>query len=50
MKEEGLAPVAFVNSDCGTPSDRDNLVEMLSKHIKVDSMGQCLHNKDIPKK
>lgn len=48
-EKEDLAPVIYVQSDCGTPSDRDNLVKMLSKHIKVDSYGTCEHNKDLPK-
>ena len=50
QKEEGLAPVAYIQSDCVTPSDRDIYVEELMKHIKVDSYGQCLHNKDLPEK
>ena len=48
MKEENLAPIVYVQGDCGTPSDRDNLVKMLMKYIKVDSYGTCLHNKDLP--
>ena len=43
-----LALVNYVQSDCGTPSDRDHLVQMLQRHIKVDSYGQCEHNKDLP--
>ncbi|XP_013395516.1 alpha-(1,3)-fucosyltransferase 10 [Lingula anatina] len=43
------APVAFVHSDCGTPSDREKFTERLMKFIPVDSMGKCLHNKDLPK-
>ena len=45
---EGLALVAYVQSDCGTPSDRDHLVQMLQQHIAIDSYGSCLHNKDLP--
>ena len=45
---EGLAPVAYVQSGCSTPSGRDDWVEELMKHIKVDSYGECLHNKDLP--
>ena len=44
----GLAPVVFVHSDCDPPSDRDSYVRELMKHIKVDSYGTCLHNKDLP--
>jgi len=46
--KEGLAPVAYVQSGCSTPSGRDDWVEELMKHIKVDSYGECLHNKDLP--
>ena len=50
QKEEGLAPIAYIQSDCITPSDRDIYVKALMKHIKVDSYGRCLHNKDLPEK
>ena len=43
-----LALVNYVHSDCNTPSDRDHLVKMLQRYIKVDSYGQCVHNKDLP--
>ncbi|XP_076875849.1 GDP-fucose protein O-fucosyltransferase 3 isoform X2 [Brachyhypopomus gauderio] len=43
-----LAPVVYVQSDCDPPSDRDTYVWELMKHIRVDSYGQCLHNKDLP--
>ncbi|CAH1793923.1 unnamed protein product [Owenia fusiformis] len=46
--EEGLALVNYVHTDCGTPSDRDHLIEMMQKYIKVDSYGKCVHNKDLP--
>lgn len=46
---KGLAPVLYVHSDCDTPSGRDVYVKELMKHIKVDSYGACLHNKDLPK-
>ena len=44
-----LAPINYVYSDCDVPSDRDGLFKMLSRHIKIDSYGACLHNKDLPK-
>jgi alpha-1,3-fucosyltransferase 10 len=50
QKEEGLAPIAYIQSDCVTPSDRDVYVKALMGHIKVDSYGSCLHNKDLPVK
>ena len=43
-----LAPVAYIQTDCVTPSDRDIYESALMKHIKVDSYGKCLHNKDLP--
>jgi alpha-1,3-fucosyltransferase 10 len=48
--EKQLAPVAYVQSDCATPSDRDTYVKALMKYIGVDSYGSCLHNKDLPQK
>lgn len=48
--EEGLAPIAYIQSDCVCPSDRDVYVAELMKHIRVDSYGRCLHNKDLPAK
>ena len=50
QKEEKLAPIAYIQSDCVTPSDRDIYVKALMQHIKVDSYGSCLHNKDLPEK
>ncbi|XP_077999691.1 GDP-fucose protein O-fucosyltransferase 3-like [Glandiceps talaboti] len=46
--KNGLAPVAYVQSDCDPPSDRDSYVEELMKYVDVDSYGACLHNKDLP--
>ncbi|KAK3090346.1 hypothetical protein FSP39_011087 [Pinctada imbricata] len=48
QKSDNLAPILYVQSDCNTCSDRDSYVKMLQQHIKVDSYGQCLHNKDMP--
>jgi len=48
MMAEGLAPIAYVQSGCETPSERDKFVVELMKHIRVDSYGECLHNKDLP--
>lgn len=48
MVEEGLAPVAYVQSGCDTPSMRDQWVQQLMELVKVDSYGACLHNKDLP--
>ncbi|KAK3091428.1 hypothetical protein FSP39_019817 [Pinctada imbricata] len=43
-----LSPLIYTHSDCNVPSDRDNLVSLLQKHINVDSYGTCVHNKDLP--
>ena len=48
QSEEGLALINYVHSDCGTYSDRDHLVTMIQRELKVDSYGRCLHNKDLP--
>ncbi|XP_042209581.1 alpha-(1,3)-fucosyltransferase 10-like [Homarus americanus] len=48
MATDNLAPIVYVQSNCDTPSERDNYVEELSKYIKIDSYGACLHNKDLP--
>ena len=48
IDEEGLGFVAYVQSSCDTPSGRDEYVSELRKHIKIDSYGHCLHNKDLP--
>lgn len=47
-REEGLAPVAFVQSNCDNPSGRDALVKELMKHVDVDSYGDCDNNKEFP--
>ncbi|CAN0146769.1 unnamed protein product [Lampetra planeri] len=44
----GLAAVAYVQSDCEPPSDRDEFVRELSAYMDVDSYGRCLHNRDLP--
>lgn len=47
-REAGLGLVMYIQSDCNPPSDRDSYVEELMKHVKVDSYGRCLHNRDLP--
>ncbi|KAK3600878.1 hypothetical protein CHS0354_019226 [Potamilus streckersoni] len=44
-----LAPLIYTHSDCDVPSDRDNLVRRIMEHMRVDSYGLCVHNKDLPK-
>lgn len=43
-----LASVVFLQSDCDTMSGREDYVRELMNHIKVDSYGGCLHNRDMP--
>ncbi|XP_023032320.1 alpha-(1,3)-fucosyltransferase B isoform X2 [Drosophila willistoni] len=40
--------VIFLQSDCDTMSGREDYVKELIRHIRVDSYGKCLHNKDLP--
>jgi len=47
MIDEGLAPVAYVQSGCDTPSMRDEWVAEFMKHVKVDAYGDCLNNKPL---
>lgn len=48
QKEEGLAPIIYVQSDCHTPSDRERYVKELMKYIEIDSYGRCLNNRKMP--
>jgi len=47
MIDDGLAPVAYVQSGCDTPAGRDEWVQEFMKHVKVDSYGECLNNKRL---
>lgn len=47
---EDLAPILYIQSICDTLSGRDQYVAELMKHIRIDSYGKCLSNKqNIPK-
>jgi len=48
QKEESLAPIIYVQSDCHTPSDRERYVKELMKYIEIDSYGRCLNNRKMP--
>ena len=50
LRRQGMAPILFLHSDCGVPSDRDQFVKMLQKYIKIDSYGTCLRNKKLPER
>eukprot|EP00656_Telonema_subtile_P002759 TRINITY_DN11262_c0_g1_i2.p1 TRINITY_DN11262_c0_g1~~TRINITY_DN11262_c0_g1_i2.p1 ORF type:complete len:263 (-),score=55.24 TRINITY_DN11262_c0_g1_i2:592-1380(-) len=45
-KTKTTAPVVWIQSNCDTSSGREHYVRELQKHIRVDSYGKCLHNKD----
>ena len=46
--DKDRASVVYVQSACNAPSDRDTYVQELMKYIKVDSLGKCLNNKELP--
>jgi len=46
-RKEGLAPIAYLQSHCDAPSDRDAYVKELMKYIDIDSYGSCLNNKQF---
>ncbi|XP_071128594.1 alpha-(1,3)-fucosyltransferase 10-like [Mytilus edulis] len=48
QKEENLAAIFYIHSDCNVPSNRDVYVELLQKFIRVDSYGKCNNNKALP--
>lgn len=41
--------VFYLTSNCATGSDRDSFVRILMKHMKIDSLGECLRNAPFPK-
>jgi len=47
-QSENLASVVYIQSGCNPPSDRDAYVAELQKYIRIDSYGECLHNRDLP--
>lgn len=48
IREQGYAPVLYIQSHSNVASDRDTYVQQLMKYVAVDSYGKCLHNKDLP--
>lgn len=40
--------IAYVQSDCHTPIERDAFVLELMNYVSIDSYGKCIHNKDLP--
>jgi alpha-1,3-fucosyltransferase 10 len=47
LRNLGLAPILYLQSDCDVPSDRDSFVKFLQNFIPVDSYGTCLQNKKM---
>lgn len=47
LRNLGLAPILYLQSDCDVPSDRDSFVKLLQNFIPVDSYGTCLQNKKM---
>lgn len=48
IREQGYAPILYIQSHSRVASDRDSYVQQLMKFISVDSYGKSLHNKDLP--
>ncbi|XP_046478346.1 alpha-(1,3)-fucosyltransferase 10 [Neodiprion pinetum] len=50
IREKGLAPLLYIQSDCNTASMRDSYVKELMEYISIDSYGACLNNKKLPER
>ncbi|XP_060583296.1 alpha-(1,3)-fucosyltransferase 10-like [Ruditapes philippinarum] len=50
LRNLGLAPILYLQSDCDVPTDRDSFVKLLQKYIPVDSYGTCLQNKKMARR
>ncbi|KAL4240180.1 Alpha-(1 3)-fucosyltransferase 11 [Mactra antiquata] len=50
LRNLGLAPILYIQSDCDVPSDRDSFVKQLQRYIPIDSYGTCINNKKMDKK
>lgn len=46
---EEIAPIMFLQTNCGSLSKREVYVKKLMEFQKVDSYGPCLNNKKLPK-
>ncbi|XP_026566808.1 alpha-(1,3)-fucosyltransferase 11 [Pseudonaja textilis] len=47
-RQQGLAPLLYLQSHCDVPADRDRYVRELMKYIQVDCYGRCLNNQKLP--
>lgn len=43
-----IAPIMYLQSNCGTSTERDSYVRELMKYQLIDSYGYCLNNKPLP--
>lgn len=50
IKENQLAPLLYIQSDCDTANERDSYVQKLMEYIPIDSYGLCLNNKRFPER
>lgn len=48
LVKEGQAQVVWIGHSCDTSNRRAQYVQELMHHIKIDSYGSCLQNKDWP--
>ncbi|XP_051165411.1 alpha-(1,3)-fucosyltransferase 10 [Leptopilina boulardi] len=48
MKQNDLAPLLYIQSNCDTTNDRDDYIAELMKYIRVDAYGSCLNNRKLP--
>lgn len=46
--EERVPAVVFMASNCASVSQRENLVQILQKFVRVDSVSKCLNNVEWP--
>lgn len=48
QKSENLAPILYIQSICNTITGRNEFINELQKHIRIDSFGKCSNNKKLP--
>jgi hypothetical protein len=49
LRYSDTAPVAWVASHCSSSNQREQVVQqLLDAGLKIDILGQCMHNKDFP--
>jgi hypothetical protein len=40
--------MAMLITNCGAPSGRAGMAEVMMRHMPIDSFGECLHTKEMP--